>query len=99
MRTTNRAIRRHHIARLKKTRKHYWHYPDRFSGLPDEPPGPPQEMDEKQLGRVVQYPQICSCAGCCNVRRAPNMSDGHHGRTLPERIQIFDLEEWKRGDS
>lgn len=53
-----RAIRRHHIARLKKTRKHYftvnwW----------------PEEFMARRLGIVVQYPKMCSCIGCGNARK------------------------------
>lgn len=55
-----RAVRRHHIKRLKKARANYWGY-----GWRD------QQMDARQLGRLVQSPQACSCAGCGNARRNP----------------------------
>lgn len=83
MREGNRAIRRFHVARLKKKRKNYWGYPTRWSRPYDALPSAPVEMDKQQLGKVVQYPQACSCAGCCNVRRAPNMNGGEY--TLQER--------------
>jgi hypothetical protein len=41
-------------------------------------------MTPAQLGKVVQYPQACSCAGCCNVRRAPNMNNAPLGWTRQE---------------
>jgi hypothetical protein len=89
MREGNRAERRFHIGRLKKKRKHYWGFPNRWSLAIGEPP---QEMNEKQLGKVVQYPQACSCACCCNVRRATNMSDGGE-RTMQERRFFANYEE------
>jgi hypothetical protein len=66
----NRAVRRHHVARLKHKRQYYWGYGTRgHSGCAlDEPPGPPERMDEKVLGKVVQTPQMCSCLGCGNQR-------------------------------
>jgi hypothetical protein len=74
-----RAIRRHHIARLKKKRKNYWGYPTVWQWGVWEPnrfSRAPQPMDARQLGKVVQYPAVCSCEGCCNVRRAPHMNGG-----------------------
>lgn len=50
-----RAIRRHHIARLKNTRKNYFNATWR--------------SDPKQLGRIVQYPAMCSCTMCGNERK------------------------------
>ena len=82
MREGNRVIRRFHVSRLKKKRKHYWGYPSSGRIAYDAPPVKPVEMDDSQLGKVVQYPQACSCAGCCNVRRAPNMNGGEY--TLQE---------------
>lgn len=80
-----RAVRRHHIARLKKVRKNYWGYPTRWATPRDQAPVAPEEMHAKALGKVVQYPQACSCAGCCNVRRAPSMNDcGGYGWTRQE---------------
>jgi hypothetical protein len=57
----NRAVRRHHIARLKKARRLYWgfHRVDKYTGV----------MTPAQLGMVVQYPQTCSCLGCGNQRQ------------------------------
>lgn len=43
---------------LKKARKHYWGYGQ--NGY---------EMDNRQLGRVVQYPRSCSCAMCSTGSR------------------------------
>jgi len=53
----SRAIRRHHYARLKNTRKFYW---GRL-GHADWTPG--------RLGMVVATPQLCSCLGCGNSRK------------------------------
>lgn len=87
----NRAVRRHHINRLKKTRKNYWHYgvPHRQVvvrkwhaigvidyGLVSQ--RGVTEMPPSQLGGVVQHPQSCSCLmGCGNAR-------AYYGRTLAE---------------
>lgn len=59
----SRALRRHHLQRLKHVRKFYWGYGRHYGteGL--------SQMDARQLGKVVQNPQMCSCACCCNNRR------------------------------
>ena len=76
----NRAVRRHHIARLKQKRKHYWGYGRRVEHGESS-------MNAMQLGKVVQYPQVCSCGGCGNARRWPWMNEAEH--TLQER-RYFD---------
>lgn len=53
-----RAIRRHHIARLKNTRKHYF-VVNWWS----------DEHAARRLGIVVQYPKMCSCHMCGNARK------------------------------
>lgn len=50
---SSRAIRRHHIERLKKARKNY------FNG----------DLDERELGKVVSTPKPCSCHMCVNERK------------------------------
>lgn len=52
----SRAMRRNHVARLKKTRKGYW-------GMT------PEDQTERRLGGVVQYPCVCSCWMCGNARK------------------------------
>jgi hypothetical protein len=52
----SRALRRHHRARLKKTRQQYWGHYHAYPWTP------------AQLGKVVQYPAQCSCTGCGNPR-------------------------------
>ena len=52
----SRAVRRHHLARLKNSRKHYfvvnwW-----------------DDVD-KRLGVISQYPKKCSCPMCGNPRK------------------------------
>ncbi len=81
LKSMKRAQRRRHIARLKRNRKNYWNFPSVASGRYDEAPTPPEPMSPAQLGKVVQYPHPCSCAACCNVRRAPNMNDSGFGWT------------------
>mgnify|MGYP003512295132 CR=1 FL=1 len=51
-----RAIRRHHIARLKNTRKRYF-TADWWNN------------DAKRMGKIVQYPKMCSCTMCGNARK------------------------------
>jgi hypothetical protein len=84
LKSMKRAQRRQDIARLKRNRNNYWGFPSRWSARRDAPPVAPTSMTPAQLGKVVQYPQACSCAGCCNVRRAPNMNDGGQGWTRQE---------------
>lgn len=50
----NRAVRRAHVARLKKARRFWWG----------------RELSPKELGRVVRTPKSCSCWMCGNPRRA-----------------------------
>lgn len=74
-----RAIRRHHIARLKYTRRKYF-TADWWNN------------DAKRMGKIVQYPKMCSCIMCGNERKW----FGH--RTLDE-LRGFDilkdgLEDW-----
>ena len=54
---SQRALRRHHVARLKRKRIGYW---GRGKFL---------EWDEKGLGAVVQHPCVCSCWMCGNPRK------------------------------
>lgn len=63
LKNQSRALRRHHIQRLKRVRKHYWGF-GRHYGTEGH-----SKMDARQLGKVVQNPHPCSCAMCCNVRR------------------------------
>ena len=83
MRTSGRAERRKHVARLKNKRKNYWGYPTVWSAGVWEPSQfscAPKPMDARQLGKVVQYPASCSCSGCCNARRSPWMNEGERTR-------------------
>lgn len=74
----NRAVRRHHVARLKNTRKHYWGFghviiQDKTWGGEIGTRGR-NEMTPKQLGTVIQNPTVCS-GGCCgNERKWQGMS-------------------------
>lgn len=75
----NRAVRRHHTARLKAKRKTYW---GNGKGTKYSP-----YMTARQLGIVVHTPQICSCGlGCGNARRC-------YGRTRKELVHIVNLKE------
>lgn len=55
MKDMKRALRRHHVARLKKTRRWY-HGRDLWA-------------DGRLIGMAVHTPQLCSCWGCGNQRR------------------------------
>jgi hypothetical protein len=84
VKSMKRAQRRQDIARLKRQRKNYWGYPDKWVARHNEPPVAPVPMSAEQLGKVVQTPKLCSCASCCNVRRAPNLNDSGNGWTRQE---------------
>ena len=68
----NRAVRRHHVWRLKQKRRFYWGYGARsfrHSGSALEgAPLPPEPMPVSQLGKILHTPQMCSCLGCGNAR-------------------------------
>lgn len=51
-----RAVRRHHYARLKNSRKHYFN----FSWWANQ---------AKRLGIIAYYPTKCSCPMCGNPRK------------------------------
>ena len=55
MKDMKRALRRHHAARLKHARGHYWGH-----DIWHEP---------KLLGKVINTPTPCSCWMCGNPRR------------------------------
>jgi hypothetical protein len=54
---TKRAERRHHIERLKQSRRFYWGCTRDLSKFP------------KQLAKVVHTPTPCSCWACGNARK------------------------------
>lgn len=60
----NRAVRRHHVQRLKANRQSYWGYPQYAAQG-----GARKAMSVKALGSVVDTPTPCSCAMCGNPRR------------------------------
>jgi hypothetical protein len=78
--SNKRAIRRHHIARLKKSRAHYF-VVNWWS----------EEYKQKRLGLVVSYPKMCSCPMCGNPRKWLNERTIQEMRDL-ERME-YDLEE------
>ena len=55
MKDMKRALRRHHVARLKAARRFHW--------------GRDIRQDAKSLGKVVDTPCPCSCWMCGNPRR------------------------------
>lgn len=60
---SKRAQRRYHTVRLKENRKNYW--AGKFKLFPTE------------IGKVVQYPAVCSCHMCGNPRKySGNSSSG-----------------------
>jgi hypothetical protein len=62
MKSTTRALRRHHRERLMAKRKHYWGYPRIY------PFGEIVEMDPATLSKVARTPHPCSRFCCGNVR-------------------------------
>lgn len=77
MKNRKRAIRRHHRARLKNTRKNYWGWG--YNNWRSHPHNSNCEMPKTVQGKVVQYPAQCSCTGCGNPRKH------FKERTLKER--------------
>lgn len=53
----NRAVRRHHVKRLKKARAHYW-------GRSRQEP-----LTERQMGILIGTPEKCSRCWMCNRPR------------------------------
>ncbi|WP_416191735.1 hypothetical protein [Neisseria sp. CCUG12390] len=76
-----RALRRHHIARLKHKRRRDYHIYDRDSGRLTGP-----------LNRHVTTPCLCSCRMCGNPRKFHGNSRA--ARTVAERraAERFDFE-------
>lgn len=73
------AKRRHHIERLKKSRKHYWGRDSRYL--------PP--MTPKQLGMVVKYPKSCGCFMCSrNKKKVFGGTFYQHKQNLKARFEI-----------
>lgn len=68
----NRAIRRHHAARLKKARRFYF--------------GQDNSLDAARLGKVLNTPTPCSCPMCCNWRKigGPTLAELVHRLELKE---------------
>lgn len=75
----NRAVRRHHVARLKVKRKSYWGYGRTYGA--EAPVG----MSPQQLGCVVQNPANCSCAMCGNPRHFGNGGTSWSSLTMQEK--------------
>ncbi len=67
----NRAVRIHHLKRLKKARANYWGYPRIIGGKDIE------RMPPRQVGIVVQTPRVTQCMCCSNPR-------WYLGKTLAE---------------
>lgn len=74
----NRAVRRHHLARLKKARARYWGRGYSWNR---------SELTSKQSGMVVSTPAPCSCWMCCNPRRSWT-TDQPKGITFQEAKQL-----------
>jgi hypothetical protein len=53
-----RALRRHHLTRVKHNRKTYWGF-----NTTDHP------MSERRLGIVASTPKPCGCAACSKPRK------------------------------
>ena len=68
MKDMKRALRKHHAARLKKTRGFHW--------------GRDIRQDAKSLGKVVDTPAPCSCWMCGNPRRYFNESTQQERRAI-----------------
>jgi len=64
---TARAMRRHHYARLKNTRRQHWGYGQQ--GFRSDCHHEIVEMSPAQAGMVTRTPTPCSCHMCGNPRK------------------------------
>lgn len=78
-----RAVRRHHVARLKKSRASYWSARHR----PNSP---------EQLGKLVQTPAICSCPMCGNPRKYLGLATIQEQSMMQEGIHRVEPDEHQR---
>lgn len=89
----SRAERRHHRARLMKTRKNYWGYGNQ--GWRSYCQDAPEEMSPAMVGTVARTPTPCSCYMCGNPRRTS--WGGKEKLTIAERRMLeyykYSLEE------
>lgn len=58
MKNMQRALRRHHTARLKHNRAKYFVF-NWWS----------EDLQPRRLGQITQYPKACSCHMCGNPRK------------------------------
>ena len=75
----NRAVRRHHAKRLKKTRRNYWGVYRLRNDLSEK------EI-ERFLGKVITTPVPCACTKCNVPRRL-------FGKSFAELRLLQDTEE------
>lgn len=78
-----RAVRRHHVARLKKSRASYW-------SARHKPNSP------EQLGKLVQTPAICSCPMCGNPRKYRDLATHQEQAMLQEGLHRVEDDELLR---
>src|ERR1035437_10473745 len=81
----SRALRRHHIERLKIKRKNYWGYGTSFGREGISHP------TQRQLGTLVQNPAVCSEYCCGNPRKHFNEI------TCKEKLHIIDVQLYLKG--
>ncbi|WP_156901910.1 hypothetical protein [Azohydromonas australica] len=78
--SNRRAVRRHHVERIKKARRSYW-------GMGTRAENPP---DSRRLGIVASTAAPCSCAMCGNPRRYWKTKDAltvQEQRWFQDRLQ------------
>ncbi|EGR2692171.1 hypothetical protein D5E81_24530 [Vibrio parahaemolyticus] len=68
MKTAKRALRRHHLQRVKSNRKTYW--------------GNSANISSRRLGICVSTPCVCSCWMCGNQRKHYGLSFSDQKRSL-----------------
>ncbi|TOB58840.1 hypothetical protein CGI58_23835 [Vibrio parahaemolyticus] len=68
MKNTKRALRRHHIQRVKNNRKSYW--------------GNAASSSSRILGICVSTPCVCSCWMCGNQRQHNGVSFSDKKRSV-----------------
>jgi hypothetical protein len=104
----NRAVRRHHVARLKNSRRFYWGYGNNgyrsWSRARGEAPRPPEAMSAKVAGKLVHTPQMCSCLGCGNERHntagwTPTLQEKRWFKQYREQVEEAEEDSEARRDN
>ena len=88
-----RAVRRHHVDRLKKARSRYNHVGiDRFAYASNSKTTYSKKEFGRRLGMLIHTATLCSCDMCGNPRRRKDSSKKYY-LTIQEKKADFILKE------